>query len=71
MELLIRKMPFQRLVREVAQKVLPDLHFQANAIRALQETTESYLVGLLEDSNLCTQHVTIMPKDMNWPIGFW
>ena len=60
-------MPFQRFVREVAQEVKPDLHFQANAITALQEATESYLVGLLEDSNFCAIHtkcVKIMPKDM-------
>ena len=66
MELLIRMMPFQRLIREVAQEIRTDLHFQANAIKALQEATESYLVSLLEDSNLCAihaKHVMIMPKD--------
>ena len=69
LELLIRRMPFQRLVREVAQEVKPNLHFQVNAIRALQEATEYYLVGFFkkEDSNLCAihaKHVTIMSKDM-------
>ena len=60
-------MPFQRLVREITQDFKPDLHFQANAIMALEEASESYLVGLMEDTNLCsihTKHVTIMPKDM-------
>jgi histone H3 len=66
-ELLIRKLPFQRLVREVAQEFKSDLRFQSNAILALQEASESYLVGLFEDTNLCAIHakrVTIMPKDM-------
>ena len=66
-ELLIRRMPFQRLVREIAQTYSPYLRFQSGAVLALQEATEAYLVGLLEDSNLCTIHVkrvTIMPRDM-------
>jgi histone H3 len=55
-ELLIRKLPFQRLVREIAQD-----------FKALQEASEAYLVGLFEDTNLCAIHakrVTIMPKDI-------
>ena len=66
-ELLIRKMPFNRLVREIAQDFKTDLRFQASAIGALQEAAEAYLVGLFEDSNLCAIHakrVTIMPKDI-------
>eukprot|EP00727_Mastigamoeba_balamuthi_P008634 m51a1_g4393 putative histone h3 (138) ;mRNA; f:364223-364750 len=66
-ELLIRRLPFQRLVREIAQDFKTDLRFQASAILALQEATEAYLVGLFEDSNLCAIHakrVTIMPKDI-------
>ncbi|KAI1307020.1 histone H3.3 type 2 [Halotydeus destructor] len=64
---LIRKLPFQRLVREIAQAYRDDLRFQSAAIGALQEASESYLVGLFEDTNLCAIHakrVTIMPKDM-------
>jgi len=66
-ELLIRKLPFQRLVREIAQDFKTDLRFQSSAILALQEASEAYLVGLFEDTNLCAIHakrVTIMPKDM-------
>jgi histone H3 len=66
-ELLIRRLPFQRLVREIAQDFKTDLRFQASAILALQEATEAYLVGLFEDTNLCAIHakrVTIMPKDI-------
>ena len=66
-DLLIRKLPFQRLVREVAQDVKTDLRFQSTAILALQEAAEAYLVGLFEDSNLCAIHakrVTIFPKDI-------
>ena len=68
MELLIWKLPFQRLVREIAQNLTgADVRFQSGAIMALQEASEAYLVGLLEDSNLCAVHakrVTIMPKDI-------
>ena len=66
-ELLIRRLPFQRLVREIAQGFRTNLHFQSSAIRALQEASEAFLVGLFEDTNLCaihTKHMTIMPKDI-------
>ena len=66
-ELLLRKLPFQRLVRGSALEYKTDLRFQASAVLALQEATEAYLVGLFEDTNLCAIHakrVTIMPKDM-------
>jgi len=66
-DLLLRKAPFQRLVREVLQGVNGDLRCQSTAVLALQEASEAYLVGLFEDTNLCAIHakrVTIMPKDM-------
>src|SRR5271170_2072371 len=55
-ELLIRKLPFQRLVREIAQDFKSDLRFQSSAIGALQESVEAYLVSLFEDTNLCAIH---------------
>ncbi|KAF8430659.1 histone H3 [Terfezia claveryi] len=66
-ELLIRKLPFQRLVREIAQDFKSDLRFQSSAIGALQESVEAYLVSLFEDTNLCAIHakrVTIQSKDV-------
>ena len=66
-ELLIKKLPFQRLVRELSQDVKKNLRYQGTAVLALQEAAESYLVGLDEDANLCAIHgkrVTIMPKDI-------
>ena len=66
-ELLIRKLPFQRLVREIAQDYKCDLRFQTIALMALQEAAEAYMIGLMEDTNLCAFHakrVTIMPRDM-------
>merc|ERR1711939_826302 len=66
-ELLIRKLPFQRLVREIAQDFKSDLRFQSSAIGALQEPVEAYLVPLFEDTNLCAIHakrVTIQSKDI-------
>ena len=66
-DLLIRKLPFQRLVREIAQDFKTDLRFTTFAILALQEASEAYLVGLFEDTNLCAIHakrVTIMAKDI-------
>jgi hypothetical protein len=43
-------------VREIAQDFKSDLRFQSSAIGALQESVESYLVSLFEDTNLCAIH---------------
>lgn len=64
---MIRKLPFQRIVKDIASGVENGIRFQSQAILALQEATEAYLVGLFEDTNLCAIHarrVTIMLKDM-------
>ena len=64
--LLLRKMPFQRFVREITQKFKSDFRWTAEALIALQCAVEAYLVGLHEDTNLCAIHakrVTIMKKD--------
>ena len=66
-DLLIRKLPFQRLVREIAHKFKQELRFQSSAVLALQEAAEAYLVSLFEDTNLCAIHarrVTIMTRDL-------
>jgi histone H3 len=69
-ELLIRKKPFQRLVREVASKLSilgSGLRFDSLSLLALQEASEAYAVKLFEDTNLVAIHakrVTIMPRDM-------
>ena len=66
-DLLIKKLPFQRLVKEVSQNYRTDIRFQSSAIECLQEACEYYLIGLFMDTNLCAIHanrVTIMPKDM-------
>ena len=73
-ELLIHKFPFLHLVWEIAQEAGKfDMCFQAHAILTLQEAAEAYLVGLLENANLCVihvKHITIMPKDIQlaWSI---
>ncbi|KAF7352709.1 Histone-fold-containing protein [Mycena venus] len=75
-DLLLRKLPFSRLVREIASEMTTDmnnyqpgadLRWQSTALMALQEATEAYLVHLFEDANLCAIHakrVTIMQRDM-------
>jgi len=69
-DLLMRKLPFARLVREIAAQWRPsgeEMRWQSQAIMALQEAAEAFLVHLFEDSNLCAIHakrVTIMAKDM-------
>jgi len=66
-EMLIRKLPFQRLVREIAQNFKVNVRFQSTALQALQEAAELYLIGLFEDTQACAVHakrVTIMQKDM-------
>ena len=67
-ELLIRKIPFQRLLREISQKFKPDLRFQSTAILALQEAAEDYLVKMFEQVNICAIHAgrtTIQVKDID------
>ena len=66
-DLLMRRAPFQRLVREIACGIKSDLRMQSTALLALQEAAEAYLVGLFNDTNKCALHakcVTIMPKGM-------
>jgi histone H3 len=66
-DLLIRKLPFQRLVRQIAQDFRPDLRFQSTALLAIQEASEAYLTGLFDDTNLCAIHakrMTIQVNDM-------
>jgi histone H3 len=66
-DLLIQKLPLQRLVREISQDFKHDVRFNATALLGLHESAEAYLVKLFEDTNLCAIHakrVTIMPKDI-------
>jgi histone H3/H4 len=67
-DLLIRRLPFARLVKEVQTYFFrKEYRWQGEAMVALQEAAEAHLVGLFEDANLCTIHakrVTIMPKDI-------
>lgn len=68
-DLLLRKMPFARLVREICLNLYPDKQhlWTGHALMAIQEAAEAYLVHLFEDGNLCAIHakrVTIMPKDI-------
>jgi histone H3 len=67
-DLLLRKLPFARLVREIQRTITRgDYRWQGTAILALQEASEAHLVALFEDCNLCAIHakrVTIMVKDM-------
>ena len=55
-DLLIRRVLFQRLVREIVQKQREGLKLQSSAILALQEVGEAFLVGLLEQANICDIH---------------
>ena len=68
-ELLVRRLPFSRLVRELAQPYnsVDQKHWTQDALLALQEAAEAYLVALFEDANLCAIHdkrVTILVKDI-------
>ena len=67
-ELLIRKLPFQRLIREIVRSFNEELRCQSTAVLCLQEAAEAYLMGLFEDTNRCAIHarrVTIMPRDLH------
>jgi len=65
--LLVRRLPFQRLVRGLAQEFAYGLRWQVSALDALQEAAESFLVTLFADSNRCALHanrITLVPKDI-------
>ena len=65
--LLLQKLPFARLIREIAQELKDDLRFTGSSIVALQEASEAYLVETFEKTNLAAIHAgrkTITPKDM-------
>ena len=66
-ELLCRKLPVSRLIREITQDFKLELRFQSSTIATIHEVMEDYMVKLFEDTVLCCIHakrVTIMPKDM-------
>ena len=66
-DLLVRRLPFMRLVRDISKDFKTDLRFQGTAMSAFQEASESYLVTVFEDANLCALHskrVTITVKDI-------
>ncbi|CAD8184978.1 unnamed protein product [Paramecium octaurelia] len=70
-QLLIRKLPFQRLVREVSQRSEKDFRFTQSALYALQEATEGFITHLFEDANLCSHHakrVTLLTRDLQLAI---
>ena len=65
--ILIQRAPFQRLVKEIVQKQWESLKLQSSTVLALQEASEAFPVGLMEQANLCSIHakrVTIMPQDI-------
>ena len=66
-ELLIRKLPFRRLVREITMDFDAKLRYQTPALNCLQEALEAYAVSLFGDANILAIHakrVTIFPKDI-------
>ncbi|PFH54966.1 hypothetical protein XA68_11316 [Ophiocordyceps unilateralis] len=69
-KLLLLKLPFMRLVREIGMNFRPkgrEFRWQSQAIQALQEAAEAFMVHLFEDAQLCAIHakrVTIMQKDI-------
>ena len=78
-ELLVRKLPFRRLVREIAgdsevvgSPLCGRVRFQSAAVMALREAAEAYLVGLFGDSGLCAMHarrVAVMPRGVQLARG--
>merc|ERR1712168_1318235 len=69
-DLLIRKAPFMRLVKEITISAIggEEYRWQGLAVEALQRAAEAYMTSLFEQSNLMALHakrVTVMPKDVN------
>ena len=73
-DFLIRRVLFLRLVKEIMQKRREGLKLQSSAVLALQEAGVAFLVGLMEQANLCaihTKRVTIMPRDIQLARRIW
>lgn len=67
-ELLMRKLPFQRFVKNIVHAQKADMRFQSAAMAALHEAVEAHLVSVFEDAHACATHanrVTVMLKDIN------
>ena len=65
--LCLRKLPFQKVVREISQKVRPQYRWQSTAVMALQEAAEAWIIGMFEEANFIKQfakRVTVLPKDL-------
>ena len=65
--LLLRHIPFMRLIQEISQDFKTDLRYTAEAVYTIQSAVKAYLARLFDDTNLCAIHtkcVTVMPKDM-------
>lgn len=63
-EMLVRKLPMQRLVREIAQEMKSDLRWQGSALEVLQEAAEMFIVEALSAGNSITAfkgNVTLTP----------
>lgn len=66
-DLLIKKYPFQQLIREICKEINQEIRFQSQGLLALQEAAEAFLVGLFEDCNLLALHckrTVIRKKDL-------
>lgn len=69
--LILRKLPFQRMVREIGTEMLAGCRFQSTAILVIQEAAEAFLVSLFEDSGLIalkSRRLTVMPRDLHLAI---
>lgn len=74
-KILFRKLPMQRLYRDVLKDMkdalgnpVSGLRLQGQALRNLDEIVQSYIVSRYEAGNLCTIHakrVTLMKKDLD------
>jgi histone H3 len=66
-DLLINKLAFQRLLREIFQEIDPEMRIQSSAVQALQEATEAFMISFMEDANLVAiqdKMVTVLPEHM-------
>ena len=69
--MLISRASFQRVVREVAQEMKPDVLFKADEIEAVQHTTEAFLTEIFEEDWMTanhSNHATVMTKEIKLDI---
>lgn len=66
-EILLKRAPFARLIKEISQANHPGFRYQTTAIEALRTVAEHHIVQIFADAKLCAKHAernAVTAKDL-------